>query len=178
MRLLNRPLAFILAVALAAASIILIIEVIVFAVHASPGLVPWPTWYHWAEATRWDRLVVRVWSAILIAIGVLLLALELKPRRITRLSLHPGNDATDAALTRHGLAGTLRGAATSIDGITGATVTVRRRRAWVSAKSAARGRAAAGALKDPVTQAARTRLEDLNLDRPPRLKVRVHPRRR
>ena len=41
MRLLNRPLAFILAVALAAASIILIIEVIVFAVHASPGLVPW-----------------------------------------------------------------------------------------------------------------------------------------
>src|SRR5207248_11400394 len=107
-----------------------------------------------------------------------LLALKLKPRRITRLSLHAGNDATDAALTRHGLAGTLRGAATSIDGITGATVTVRRRRAWVSAKSAARGRAAAGALKDPVTQAARTRLEDLNLDRPPRLKVRVHPRRR
>ena len=178
MRLLNRPLAFILAVALAAASIILIIEVIAFATHASPALVPWPAWYHWAEATRWDRLVVRVWSAILIAIGVLLLALELKPRRITRLSLHSGYDATDAALTRSGLAGTLRGAAISIDGITSAAVTVRRRRAWVSAKSAARGRAAAGALKDPVTQAARTRLEDLNLDRPPRLKVRVHPRRR
>jgi hypothetical protein len=178
MRLLNRPLAFILAAALAAASIIVIIEVIVFATHARPAVVPWPTWYHWAEATRWDMLVVRVWSAILIAVGVLLLALELKPRRITRLSLHSVNDATDAALTRSGLAGTLRGAATSIDGITGATVTVRRRRAWVSAKSAARGRAAAGALKDPVTQAARTRLEDLNLDRPPRLKVRVHPRRR
>ena len=178
MRLLNRPLAFILAVALAAASIILIIEVIAFATHASPALVPWPAWYHWAEATRWDRLVVRVWSAILIAIGVLLLALELKPRRITRLSLHSGHDATDAALTRSGLAGTLRGAAISIDGITSAAVTVRRRRARVSAKSAARGRAAAGALKDPVTQAARTRLEDLNLDRPPRLKVRVHPRRR
>jgi uncharacterized protein DUF6286 len=178
MRLLNRPLAFILAVALTAASIILIIEVIVFAVHGSPAVVPWPTWYHWAEATRWDRLVVRVWSAILIAIGVLLLALELKPRRVTRLSLHSGNDATDAALTRSGLAGMLRGAATSIDGITSATVTVRRRRAWVSARSAARGRAAAGALKDPVIQAARTRLEDLNLDRPPRLKVRVHSRRR
>jgi hypothetical protein len=178
MRLLNRPLAFILAVALAAASIILIIEVIVFATHARAAVVPWPTWYHWAEATRWDRLVVRVWSAILIAIGALLLALELKPRRVTRLSLHSGDDATDAALTRSGLAGTLRGAATSIDGITSATVSVRRRRAWVSAKSAARGRAAAGALKDPITQAARTRLEDLNLDRPPRLKVRVHPRRR
>jgi hypothetical protein len=178
MRLLNRPLAFILAVALAAASIILIIEVIVFATHASPAVVPWPTWYHWAQVTRWDRLVVRVWSAILIAVGVLLLALELKPRRITRLSVHSGNAATDAALTRRGLAGTLRGAATSIDGITSATVTVRRRRAWVSAKSAARGRAAAGALKDPVTQAARTRLEDLNLDRPPRLKVRVPAWRR
>jgi hypothetical protein len=177
MRLLNRPLAFILAVALAAASIILIIEVIVFATHASPAVVPWSTWYHWAGATRWDRLVIRVWSAILIAIGVLLLALELKPRRVSRLSVHSGNDATDAALTRSGLAGTLRGAATSIDGITSATVTVRRRRARVSAKSAARGRAA-GALRDPVTQAARTRLADLNLDRPPRLMVRVHPRRR
>jgi hypothetical protein len=178
MRLLNRPLAFILAVALATASIILIIEVIVFAVHASQAVVPWPTWYHWAEATRWDRLVVRVWSAILIAVGVLLLALELKPRRATRLSMHSGNDATEAALTRSGLAGTLRGAATSIDGITSANITVRPRRASVLAKSAARGRAAAGALKGPVTQAARTCLEDLNLDRPPHLKVRVHPRRR
>jgi hypothetical protein len=171
-------LAFLLAVALAAASIIVIIEVITFAAHASPVVVHWPTWYQWAKKTRWDALVVRVWSAILIAIGVLILALELKPRRVTRLPLRSSDQATDAAVTRRGLAGTLRAAATSIDGITSATVTVRRRRALVAAKSAARGRSAAGALKEPVTQAVRGRLDNLNLYRPPRLKVRVISRSR
>ena len=54
MRLLNRPLALILALALAGASIILIVEVIAFAVHASPVVVHWATWYHWAGKTRWN----------------------------------------------------------------------------------------------------------------------------
>lgn len=178
MRLLNRPLAFILAVALAAASILVIIEVIAAAVHASPVVIHWPAWYRWAETTRWDALVVRVWSAILIAVGAILLAIELKPRRATRLRLQSGDPATDAALTRSGLAGTLRAAAMSIDGITSAAVTVRRRRARVAAKSAARGRANAAALKDPLTQALHSRLDDLNMYRPPRLKVRVHARSR
>jgi hypothetical protein len=178
MRLLNRPLALILAVALTGASIILIIEVIAFAVHASPVVVHWTTWYHWAGKTRWNALVIRVWSAILIVVGALILAAELKPRRIARLRLRTADDATDAALTRSGLAGTLRAAATGIDGITAAAVTIRRRRARVAAKSAARGRAAAGALKQPVTQALRGRLDDLDLHRPPRLKVRVTSRSR
>lgn len=178
MRLLNRPLAFILAAALAVGSIIVIIEVIAFAVHAGPVVVHWPTWYQWAQKTRWDAAVVRVWSAILIVVGVLILAVELKPRRVSRLPLRSGDQATDAALTRSGLAGALRAAATSIDGITSATVTVRRHRAVVAARSAARGRAASGALKGPVTQAVRGRLDDLNLLRPPRLKVRVMSRSR
>jgi hypothetical protein len=178
MRLLNRPLALVLAVALAGASIIVIIEVIAFAVDASPVAVPWHTWYHWAEKTRWDAQVIRVWSAILIVFGAFLLALELKPRRITRLTLRSGDDATDAALTRSGLARTLRAAATGIDGISAAAVTVRRRRVQVAATSAAKGRAASVALREPVTQALRGRLDDLDLGRTPRLKVRVHPRRR
>jgi hypothetical protein len=178
MRLLNRPLAFILAVALAAASVILIAEVIWFAVYSGPAIVHWPTWYHWARTTTWDAQVIRVWSAVLILIGVILLALELKPRRISRLRLHSDDQATDAALTRGGLAGTLRSAATGIDGISSADVTVRRRRAIIAAKSAARGRAAADPLKQPVTQAALDRLNSLGLQHPPRLKVRVLTRRR
>lgn len=176
MRLVNRPLALILAVALAGASIIVIIEVIAVAVHASPVVVHWTTWYQWAGKTRWDALVVKAWSVILIVAGVLLLAAELKPRRVTRVTLRSGDKATDAALTRRGVAGTLRAAATGIDGITSAAITVRRRRARVTATSAARGRAAAAALKQPLTQALRGRLEDLDLRRPPRLKVRVTSR--
>jgi Family of unknown function (DUF6286) len=177
MRLLNRPLALILAVALAAASVILIIEVITFAVHAGPLVVPWHNWHHWAGTTRWNAVVIRVWSAVLIATGVILLAVVLKPRRVTRLPLRSDDDSTQSALTRRGLARTLRAAATGIDGITGAAVTVRRRRARVIA-AAAGGRAAAAPLQELVVQALHSRLDDLDLGRPPRLTVRVRSRSR
>jgi hypothetical protein len=178
MRLANRPLALILAAALVAVSVVIIAEVIGFAAHRSPLLVHWTTWYHWARRTRWDALVVRVWSAILIAVGALVLILELKPRRVTRLPLRSGDDATDAAVTRRGLAGILRAAATGIDGISSATVKVRRRRANVTAAAAARGRPTATALTEPVTQALHSRLDSLDLRHPPRLKVHVVPRGR
>ena len=175
MRILNRPLAFILAAAVVAVCVVVIVEVIGFFVHGSPLLVHWTTWYHWAGRTRWDALVVRVWSGILIAVGALILILELKPSRVTRLRLRSGDDVTDAAVTRRGLAGILRAAATGVDGISKATVKVRRRGARVTAVSAARGRPAASALTEPVTQAARSRLDQLGLRHPPRLKVNVVP---
>ena len=178
MRLLNRPLAFILAAALIAGCVIVIAEVIGFAVHKSPLLVHWTSWYHWAHRTHWDAEVVQVWSAVLIVVGALLLILELKPPRTTRLPLRSGDDATDAAVTRRGLAGMLRGAATGVDGISSAKVKVRRRRARVTAASAARGRAAADTLTEPVIQALHGRLDNLDLRHPPRLKVRVVPRSR
>jgi hypothetical protein len=178
MRVLNRPLAFILAVALIAGCVIVIAEVISFAVHKSPLLVHWTTWYHWAHKTRWDAEVIRVWSAVLIVIGLLILAVELKPPRVTRLPLRSGGDATDAAVTRRGLTGMLRAAATEVDGISSAAVKVRRRRARITAASAARSRSAASALTEPVTQALRARLAALDLRRPPRLTVRVVTRGR
>jgi hypothetical protein len=178
MRLLNRPLAFILAAALAVASVIVIIEVVAIHLNAGPLVLHWTTWYHWARKTRWDALVVQVWSAILIVIGALILVLELKPRRVTRLPLRSAHDATDAAVTRSGLAGTLRAAATGVDGISSAAVVIRRRRARVTATSAARGRPAASALKQPVTQALSGRLDNLDLRHRPRLTVRVNSRSR
>jgi hypothetical protein len=177
MRLLNRPLALILAVALAGASVLLIVEVIAHALHVGPAIVPWHVWYRWAHRTRWDALVIKVWSVVLIVIGALVLAAELRPPRVTRLRLQSG-DATDAAVTRSGLAGTLRGAATGVDGITGAAVTIRRGRARVTARSAARGRAAADTLREPVTGAVRDRLDSMDLRHPPRLTVRVITRSR
>jgi hypothetical protein len=178
MRVANRPLGFILAVALLAGCVVLIAEVIGVAVHHSPLLVHWSTWYRWARKTRWDATVIRVWSAILIVIGALFLALELKPPRVTRLPMRSGDDATDAAVTPRGLAGLLRAAATGVDGIASATVKVRRGRAKVTATSAARGRPAADALTEPVTKELRTRLDSLELRHPPRLRVHIVPRGR
>jgi hypothetical protein len=176
MRLVNRPLAFILAAALAVAAVIVIIEVIAVATHHGPLVLPWTTWYQWAHRTRWDQLVIQVWSAILIAIGAVILAIELKPPRVTRLSLRSRHDATDAAVTRRGLAKALRAAATGIDGISAAAVTVGRRRARVTATAAARGRTAAEALRQPVTQTLQERLDEMGLRHPPSLTVRVNTR--
>ena len=178
MRVANRPLAFILAAALLACSVVIIGEVIGFAVHHSPLLVHWTTWQHWAGSTRWDAFVVRVWAAVLMIVGLVLVVLEVKPRRVTRLPLLAVGQATDATVTRRGLARMLRKEATGVDGITGATVRVRRRRARVTAASGARGRAAAGAMTEPVTQALGARLDGLNMRHAPRLTVRVVPRRR
>jgi hypothetical protein len=178
MRVANRPLAFILAAALLACSVVIIAEVIGFAVHRGPLLVHWTTWQDWARSTRWDAFVVRVWATVLMVVGLVLVVLEFKPRRVTRLPLLAVCQATDATVSRRGLARILRTAATGVDGITGATVRVRRRRARVTAASGARSRAAAGALTEPVTQALGARLDGLGLRHAPRLTVRVVPRSR
>jgi hypothetical protein len=178
MRVANRPLAFILAAALLAVSVVVIAEVIGFAAHHSPLLVHWTTWSDWAGKTRWDDFVVRGWAGVLIAVGLVLVGLEVKPSRATRLPLGSADRATDTSVTRRGLARMLRTEATRVDGITGATVRVRRRSAHVTAASGARGRAAASALTEPVTQALGARLNSIEMRHAPRLTVRVVPRSR
>lgn len=178
MRVINRPLALILAAALVAAGVIVIAEVIAFAVHAGPVVVHWPAWYSWAAKTYWNAPVIKVWSVILLIVGAIVLTFELKPPRIARLKLRSDEKATDAAMTRKGLAGVLRAAALEVDGISGAAVKIRRRRARIMATSAARGRRAAGALREPVVTSVRRHLENLEMLRPPFLTVRVVPRSR
>ncbi|HEY0933152.1 MAG TPA: DUF6286 domain-containing protein [Trebonia sp.] len=178
MRVANRPLGFILAAALLAACVIIIAEVIGSAVGHSPLLVPWATWSRWASKTHWVDGVIRVWAAILILIGLILLVLELRPSRVTRLPLQDANDATDAAVTRRGLARMLRIEAAKVDGISTATVRVARLRARVTAVSGARGQAAASELTGPVTQALQARLDNLQMRHTPRLTVRIIPRSR
>ena len=178
MRVANRPLALILAAALLAVSVVVIAEVIGFAVNNSPLLVPWPTWYDWASTTRWDAVVVKVWAAILMAVGLVLVVLEVKPRRTTRLPLRSADQATDATVTRRGLARMLRMEAARVDGITGASARVSRQRARVTAYANARGQAAASALTEPVTRALRARIDDLEMRQRPELSVRVVPGRR
>ena len=84
----------------------------------------------------------------------MILAFELKPPRVTRLPLRSGDDATDAGHDppRPGR-DAARGRHIGVDGISSAAVTVRRRRARITATAAARNRAAADTLTEPVTQA-------------------------
>ncbi len=173
MRVINRPLAFLLAAALLVAGVILIVEVIALAVHAKPVFVSWPVWHRWAERTAWKAGVVRFWSIVLIVVGMLLLVVELKPRRDNRLRIASDSDATDAAITRRGLSTALRGAATGIDGVSDARVAASRRRVSVSARAAAQDSAAVKALEEPIRAAVQQRLDALQMHTPPRVSVQV-----
>jgi Family of unknown function (DUF6286) len=179
MRHANRLLAALLSLALVAASVLLIIEVIADRVNHRPAIVHWDRAYHWAQHTTWNAGSVRVTCVILIVAGLVLLIAELKPARVSRLAADPvqaGMAGIDTAYTRRGLAAAIRSAVTGVDGVRAASVKVSRRHVTVTAAAAARDRAAARSLREPVSAAARQRLTTLQLRRAPSVSVRVTPR--
>ena len=161
MRVVNRPLAFILAAALLAVSVVVIGEVIGFAVHHSPLLVHWTTWNNWARVTHWNPSSSGCgpwsswssgwcwspWSSSPAARP----GCRWGPRPGHRRRRDPARPGPDAA----------GGGGPGVDGITGAAVRVRRGRARVTAASGARGRPRPTALTESLTQALGARLDGL-----------------
>ena len=179
MRHVNRVLGAVLSLAVIVAGVVLIIEVIADRVNHRPQIVHWRAAYDWAKHTTWNAGSVRVTCVLLIVLGLVLLAAELKPARVTRLAADPaeaGADDIDTAYTRRGLAAAVRSAVAGVDGVRGASVKVRRRKVKVAATAAAQDQAAARSLRDPVTAAVRERLTALKLRSAPSVSVRVHPR--
>jgi hypothetical protein len=181
MRHVNRVLGALLSLAVIVAGVVLVVEVIADRVSHRPQIVHWHSAYDWAKHTTWNAGSVRVTCALLILLGLVLLAAELKPPRVARLAADPaqaGADDIDTAYTRRGMAAAVKSAVTGVDGVRGASVKVRRRKVKVAATAAAQDQAAARSLRDPVSAAARQRLTALKLRSAPSVSVRIHPRSR
>ncbi|MEV4467647.1 DUF6286 domain-containing protein [Micromonospora echinofusca] len=178
MRVLNRLLALLLAVAVVFAATVGVIEVIAQRAHHHPVLLDWPGVHHWAARTSWGAAPVLLLSIGLVIIGLLLLIAQLKPRRRTRLPIAAANPATDAAITRGGLAHNLRRTVTGIDGVGHAHVTVRRHHARVSATTRNATDSDRDKLRTTLTDAAQRQIAALHLNHPPTLSVRVTTRER
>ena len=178
MRILNRFLAFILALAVLAVCVVVIVEVIAYAINGEHLIVDWMSWQRWAERTHFDSTVIKVLSITFIVVGFILLVAELKPRRVTRISLQSDEAATDTAITTRGIAVVAKAATTDIDGITDASASASHRRVSVTATAAERDKAHAQALTAPVTAAVQSHLDSLRMQRHPRVSVRVKPRSR
>ena len=178
MRILNRFLAFILALAVLAVCVIVIVEVIGYAINGEHVIVDWMSWQRWAERTHFNSTVIKVLSIVFIVVGLILLLAELKPRRVTRVTLQSDESATDAAITTKGIAVVAKAATTDVDGISDASASASHRRVTVTATAAERDKAYAQALTAPVTTAVQTRLDSLRMQRHPRLSVHVKPRSR
>ncbi|MFE9204033.1 DUF6286 domain-containing protein [Micromonospora sp. NPDC007230] len=173
MRITNRLLAFLLSLALTLGAVLVLIEIVAYAVGAKAIVLNWPGLYRWASGTTWGSGIVRLVGVGLAVIGLLLLAAQLKPRRPHRLRLQPIDPATDAAITRRGLARTLRDAAIEVEGVHDAHVTVGRHLVRVHAEVLDGAAPTGDYLNGAVASAAQHRLDALRLDPAPTLSVRI-----
>jgi Family of unknown function (DUF6286) len=176
MRLVNRLLAALLALGLATAGVLVVVEVIAARLDKPYAVVNWRRIYDWGETTSLTQGSVRVACIVTAVLGLLLLLAEVKRRRPTRLAA--ASESIDAGYTRRGVATAIRQAVTDVDGINRAAVTVRRRRIRVQARTSGVEPYTAESLQGPATEAAQSRLADLDLDREPRLKVQLSTQRR
>ena len=176
MRLTNRLLAALLAVGLGTVGMLVVIEVIADHLGKAPAIVSWPRIYTWGEHTSLTQGSVRVACIVTAAVGLVLLFAELKRSRPKRLAAASGS--VDAGYTRRGVATAIRKAVDDVDGINASAVTVRRRRIRVRARTSGVEPYTADSLRGPATEAAQSRLDELELKRRPRLNVRVSTRRR
>lgn len=180
MRLLNRLLAALLALALIAVGALVIVETVADRFDHRPAIVKWHGAFHWAAHTHWQQGSVRVTGIIITALALLLLIAELKRPRVTRLAVTLNDDqaAIDAAYTRSGVAAAIHTAVTDVDGVRGAQVKVTRRSIRVRAATAARDHATAQQLLSAARTAAEQRLTALRLHRTPKLTVATTARKR
>jgi hypothetical protein len=173
-RVVNRLLVLIAGLAVIALAIVVIVEVIAKLAGADPVLVSWPSAYAWAQRTTWSDPMALGISVLLAAVGLVLVIGELWRSRVKRLPVDSSDHATDAAITRRGLARDVTAAVDEFDGVNPQHVKVRRRR--ITVRAAAKPAAEPDTLDDAVTASVRDRLDRLHLRRPPRLVVNISRR--
>ena len=176
MRILERFLSLLLALALLLGAVLLALEVVWAVAGRPPLLVPWDGAYTSGTQDAWGTAAVRLIAGLLVLAGVLLLLVVLKPRRPSRMPMTSTAVGIDAAITRRSLSHVVRTAATRVDGVSSAKAKVGKRRVTVSATSRLGSRTTASDLQGPLEAAVQERLTSLQLARPPRLRARVSPR--
>jgi len=171
MRIANRVLAAVLALALFVGGLLIAVEIVVAGFDRRPWVVPHDSWYISARLRSWDSAPLR-WIFIgLAATGLALLVSQLARRRPAFLALTPGGVPAD--LGRRSLEKSLVREATRVDGVSGAKAKVSDGRADIVASS---NRRQTDDLGPRVAEALDRRMSALGLARPPVVRVKVHGR--
>jgi hypothetical protein len=168
----DRVAALLLGLLLLAAGVLVPAEIVHTAVLSRPGplLLPWPDVTRRLAGYDWGSTPVRAACLGIAAAGLVLLALELKRRRPGLLTLVTEDDQLVAGAARRSVARALAARAEEVDGVSGASATLRRRVARVTATTAQR---AAGDLDRQVAERLTGWLAELRLVDPPRVRVRI-----
>jgi len=170
-RVLNRIVAAVLALALLVGGLLAAVEIVVAGFDHRPWVLPHDHWYHSARTRSWESAPTR-WLLIgLVAAGLLLLLLQVAKRRPTALPLIPATVPAD--LGRRSLERALVRAASRVDGVSSAKVRVDGDQAEVVA---ATNRRQTAELHPRLSAALDRRVASLGLARPPAVRVKVRGR--
>ncbi|RBY91665.1 hypothetical protein DQ244_10185 [Blastococcus sp. TBT05-19] len=161
MRLVNRILATLLALALLGGAVIALVEIVLAAFGRGPWLVPYPAWATWLSEQTFDAGVVRAVLIGLVVLGLVLLVLALRRGRPGSLPLPTTTEGVRVTASRRGLERTLTTAATRPEGISAGRVKASRRSARVKVTTNLRE---PGDLQGAVTSSVSDRLAELGLD--------------
>jgi hypothetical protein len=171
----NRLLGLVLGLAVAAAGVVVVGEVALAISDREPWLVDRSALdRHFSQLTWTNRDVLPV-SVLLIVIGLVLLVLQLKPRRPSTLRL-PSDELRRASIERRGVEGRLATVAQQEDDVVRASAKVSRSRATVDV-TAEHG-TDQEAIGRRLHQALTSELDRIGITQPLRLKISPAPRPR
>ena len=171
LHLVNRVLAALVSLALVAVAAVSAVELVRWVLAEPSWLVPWRSWAGWFADVRADDPALVALAGGVALVGLLLLVFELKPRRPDSLAAEPLLPDVHTVVSRKGLSSAATTAARSVSGIASADASVRRSRIDVTART--RARDGGKALRERVRAAVEASLADLELQRRPRVRVRL-----
>jgi hypothetical protein len=168
MRIVNRLLALVVGLALAAAAAVAIIEMVT-ALTGNAAIVPRERWASVLAELRWDDPTLVAAATGLVLAGLVLLGVELTPARPRQFALRGSIDAA-ASIDRRGLQERLRHVALRDADVVAADVRIRRRakvRASVPPDTDRR------ACRQRVLDATTSAIDELGLTRPPTVRAQI-----
>ncbi|MEV4534156.1 DUF6286 domain-containing protein [Asanoa sp. NPDC049518] len=171
MKKFNRILAILFALGFIFLAVLIVVELIFERAGAGPAIVNWNSIYDWAATHTWNSRSVRIIGGLCALGGLVLLGLQLIPRKKERLKVSGGRDEIDAAIDRRSVVRTVQQAVGDIDGISQARVALHGNKVTVDARR--RAEASEGITTQTVADATHRAVDDLHLRRPPRITIKL-----
>ena len=173
MRTLDRLLTVLLAVAGLVLGVLVVVEVVAAALDRPAVVLPYGPVAGWLRDNPWSAVAVIAIAVGLLVLGLLLLLAELRPRRRTDLVLTGHDPAVTTTLSTRSLGRVLETAATATPGVERARARARARRARLEVRVPVRDPAEVARIGREAEANATAALEELQLRRTPRLRVRT-----
>ncbi len=171
-KLTNRVLAVMVALALLVLSVLVLVEIVwILALGGTqPVVLPYPPVTDYLAELTWNSAPARAILIGLVIVGLLLITAAFRRSKPGLLTLASSNGPVTAGVDRRTLQRAAATAATDVDGISSATARVSRRRVAVSGVSRLRD---PSGLQDQLTGRMQSWVDGLNLATPPALTVTV-----